>query len=1002
MNSRLYCKIIFSCLLLNALSAFSQNLFYHTTAINKIPYSQFQFIYEDSDRLIWLGSGNELIRFDGQNSVNIIDIYPDLKLNGPVIKMMEDDNFKYILSRNSSCIFALPKRNRHGFKTICLEDKIITDLLLNDQGPEMILANSVDSLYLFHMIEAEAKLSFQIVLPYPYRKSSIIKFSGGVLLLDLNKITFWDLEGNLIDRLDFPPKTIPFAESNMKFAVYDETIYLSHPTISGIKSLKIEDSKIILDVIPGMEEGQVSDIKFDKKGTLLIAWKEAEGFVKQISVYLKDDFDIHQTFELTDNSLQCFDAYNAFDRIVLGGYFNLKIISLSEYYLRNHLSIIQPDQNRILETGISMRGMTRVKNDLYFAREVNTIYRLDSKTNTLIPLQLREADGSRVELRCTNDLLYSEYLDKLIIASCSANVGTNHIYFVDYKTGISEKLSFKIRVQSMAFNPKDRTEVLFGYSEHSTGLGMLNLKTKQIEVFNIPNTKDAYYVRYLEDRIWVGTKKGLLVLNGKHELDPRFKVIQESIGLSEIYHISQKGKEIFLGTSSKGLYILNTDDLSFQIKDSKDGLTSNSIAGVIRDKNKFLWLATFNGLHVFNPDGKLIRVYTTTDGTNHNEYNRYSYYDDYTRLFFGSINGILEINTYGFLQDIKEVAKPVFIQKISYQLSSEKSNINKYFDSAPSTINYPREGIDLRIQISKRISTLANAPFRVKFIGKDKNWRYEDSEGYISLSDAPEGNHELLVQTKDLAGNWQAVNLNTKISRRKYFTQTALFQSILYLVLAAAIFLYLFNLYKQRTKYYNLRESIANDLHDQVGSALTSISMKASMLDEHSEISELKNISAEAHNALQLIRDTIWSVDPENDSLEHLLDRCKDFAYKAFQSRSVEIKFNQVIDLKQKINIGLRKELYLIFKEAITNCLKHADPSYILVNIKHSKGRLEMFIENDGVLIQLQNSGITNGLNRGLKSMQKRAKAIGGQLGYHNSGEVFEITFSAPLQFTLN
>ena len=96
MNSRLYCKIIFSCLLLNALSAFSQNLFYHTTAINKIPYSQFQFIYEDSDRLIWLGSGNELIRFDGQNSVNIIDIYPDLKLNGPVIKMMEDDNFKYI------------------------------------------------------------------------------------------------------------------------------------------------------------------------------------------------------------------------------------------------------------------------------------------------------------------------------------------------------------------------------------------------------------------------------------------------------------------------------------------------------------------------------------------------------------------------------------------------------------------------------------------------------------------------------------------------------------------------------------------------------------------------------------------------------------------------------------------------------------------------------------------------------------------------------------------
>ena len=358
---------------------------------------------------------------------------------------------------------------------------------------------------------------------------------------------------------------------------------------------------------------------------------------------------------------------------------------------------------------------------------------------------------------------------------------------------------------------------------------------------------------------------------------------------------------------------------------------------------------------------------------------------------------MLEVDLNGFLKDVKFNPKTVYVQKIVYQLSDNKTNVNQYFQSTPEVISYPKNSIDLRLQMSDRISLSKDPVYRAKLVGYDSSWRYEDGEGYISLSDAPEGEFQLLVQAKNLAGEWKDTGIRTTVLRQKVFTQTAIFQVLIYSSLGIAIFLYLWNVYHQRTRYYQLREGIANDLHDQVGSALTSISMKARMLSEASESVEMGSISDEATNALQLVRDTIWSVDPENDTLEHLIDRCKDFAYKAFESRYVEIRFVHNMDLKQKIKIDLRKELYLIFKEAITNSLKHASPSYVDVKLSYKKGQLELTIENDGVIHINPGENLKDGLSLGLKSMQRRAQNLGGMIAYKSEGNIFEVSLLAPI-----
>ncbi|MCB0648542.1 MAG: hypothetical protein KDC49_17855 [Saprospiraceae bacterium] len=976
----------------------AQNTSFSSTEITNIPHSQFHFVYEDNDRIIWLGTSTELIRFDGQNAVNIRDIYPEISFNGPVFKIIEDQNYKYVACKNSHCIYALPKHKiSEKSKSICLQRQNIEDVIVSKDGSFKVLSSSNDSIFIDEYKNDKSRSLWQGKLEYPYRRPNIIETDDGFLVVDIKKITLINSDGNPKDELILPNTVIPFAESNLTTAVYKERIFLAHQALAGIWEIKIEQNNICLLPPSRAIHGQVGDMRFDHFGHMVVAWKDPEGFMKRISVFQDLNFEKERSIELKDKSLQSLDAYDAMSRIGLGGYFNLKIITLSNPYFKNFLSAPNFIENQILEAGISMRGVVKLGGKLYFLREVNTVYEYDPEKQTVRPLDLRETNGQKVELRCTNDLLYSPTLDKLIVASCSKTVGVNHIFIIDYKTGICEKVTFDIRIQTMAFNPKNNNEIFFGYSEHSNGVGSFDLFSKTYKLLAAQNSKDTYFLRFIDNRFWVGTKKGLLVLDSNLQPDKKFNELSALIGINEIYHISEKNNTVFVGTASKGLFIYDKITGKTDICDSKSGLTSNAIASAIVDDYGYLWIATFNGLNVFDQKGDLIKVYTQKDGTNHNEYNRYSFFDAGDKIYFGSINGMLEVDLNGFLKDVKYNPKTVYVQKIVYQLSDNKTNVNQYYQATPEVISYPKNSIDLRIQMSDRISLSKDPVFRGKLVGYDNNWRYEDGEGYISLSDAPEGEFPILVQTKNLAGEWKDTGIRTRVLRQKVFTQTALFQVLIYSSLGIAIFLYLWNVYHQRTRYYQLREGIANDLHDQVGSALTSISMKARMLSDANESQEMKSISHEATNALQLIRDTIWSVDPENDTLEHLIDRCKDFAYKAFESRYVEIRFVHNMDLKQKIKIDLRKELYLIFKEAITNSLKHASPTYIDVKLSYKKGQLEMTIENDGV-VNVNNGGNTkDGLSLGLKSMQRRALNLGGILEYKTEGNTFEVSLLAPI-----
>jgi len=141
------------------------------------------------------------------------------------------------------------------------------------------------------------------------------------------------------------------------------------------------------------------------------------------------------------------------------------------------------------------------------------------------------------------------------------------------------------------------------------------------------------------------------------------------------------------------------------------------------------------------------------------------------------------------------------------------------------------------------------------------------------------------------------------------------------------------------------------------------------------------------------MRDTIWSVNPAHDTLGSLTDRMKDFAFNMLSHRNIPIHYDITLSKNNnKISPAFRKEVYMIFKEAITNILKHARPSQVQILVKSKNDYFQMSIVNDGILAE---NG--DGMNMGIKSMTKRAESLDGKIKIQN-GRQFEVNLSCPLK----
>lgn len=194
-----------------------------------------------------------------------------------------------------------------------------------------------------------------------------------------------------------------------------------------------------------------------------------------------------------------------------------------------------------------------------------------------------------------------------------------------------------------------------------------------------------------------------------------------------------------------------------------------------------------------------------------------------------------------------------------------------------------------------------------------------------------------------------------------------------------------------------LRENISRDLHDDVGSILTGLAMKTELLAEElptrhrpafGEVTEL------SRSAMHRMRDAVWIMDSSRDSWQSLKERIQEFAYEILTPKDIAFSLKSKGSKKEEpLASNVRRQLYLITKEALANAVKHApNATWVKVDFQLSKTRIKLTIENDGLMAI---SGKTSAGN-GLRNMQQRAKDLGGTLSTERIGDRFSISFSGP------
>ncbi len=272
------------------------------------------------------------------------------------------------------------------------------------------------------------------------------------------------------------------------------------------------------------------------------------------------------------------------------------------------------------------------------------------------------------------------------------------------------------------------------------------------------------------------------------------------------------------------------------------------------------------------------------------------------------------------------------------------------------------------------------------------------SQNEVTFSHLPGGTYRFRVRTVDFRGN----PLAGREAVLPFRVVPPFYRALWFWVLCAvgfagAVYFYFKMKQNQRLEQEKNRLRIARDLHDEVGSLLSTISILSNSalraVEMDLEKSRLASIGEKARTAMENMSDIVWAVNPLNDSMPQIIQRMTVFAAETLEAAGIELRFSVGPEVeKLSLPLEVRKDFYLIFKESVANCARHSHAGEASIFLKKENGWLVFELSDDGVGL----SKISKNLNfenanslggNGLKNMAARARGFGGEFLIENNFE---------------
>lgn len=535
------------------------------------------------------------------------------------------------------------------------------------------------------------------------------------------------------------------------------------------------------------------------------------------------------------------------------------------------------------------------------------------------------------------------------------------------------------------------------YLGSSKGLYEYDFTTETMDlvkdsVSGISVVSNVFDLQIENEKLWIATSSGLYVFEAK----PRsIKSIPDLKGITvRDIHSTQDGT-LWLGTGGKGLIAFDLSSQKSQKYDHNNGLSNNTINVITSShEGKLIWAGTNNGLSCIDRESGNLVNYYEEDGIAHNEFNRKAVtIDNEGNIWMGGLDGIT-------IFDPKKLAKSEIVTPEllltgvgKYDGDTERVVFNTRNVINQRTFDYNPDDRLFQFRFALNdFRTSDKNKFRYKIEGLHKDWVDISGQRELLVDNLNPGAYTLKIAGTNGRGSWSEP-LEIFLYMEHAFYQTIWF----YLVILVGLVLMGIAIHKIRVsqllKIERVRARIARDLHDDLGSTLTRISMFSELAETSERKTEyLKDVARMSQDASSTLSDIVWSIDNTDDTMGALLERIKDHLYKMVQHTKMEYKFSvKGVDEKSELKAEVKQNLFLIAKEAINNSVKYSNGSQVNLLINQKGGWLTMKISDNG---EVEQEILKEG--NGLRNMQSRAESIGGRYEL-STGNGFGILVSIPV-----
>lgn len=437
-----------------------------------------------------------------------------------------------------------------------------------------------------------------------------------------------------------------------------------------------------------------------------------------------------------------------------------------------------------------------------------------------------------------------------------------------------------------------------------------------------------------------------------------------------LYVDKRKGL-IWYGVQPIGLVQYRIGQGTSRVFNVKNGLTTGMITGITADKHSRLWLGTTQGISCFDPAQEKAINYARSDGLPGSNYTSKLFYDStLNRIYAGSP---------GMLTWFTVPEKLVDDQPMRIYLTDLKVNGHPAKYSLHGQMELGPDQNNLYVKFSA-INLSDGNKNRYQYRLNEDQWTDLGKQSEIRLASLNPGNYALEVRAAHKQGSFGPGRTLLHVSIHPYFTDTFWFYLVCLVVAASLIFAwYRYRLGNLR-RIEGMRTRISRDLHDEIGSRLTNINMMSQIIRQgparQKEEALLGKIQEESEEISRSMREIIWDIAPQNDHLGVAMPRMLSFASQLLESKGIEVQafIGELDDLS--LDMAMRRDLFLIFKEAVHNIVKHSAATKAVIRASVQGGRFQLRIEDNGRGLGQQ----PNFHESGLRYMKQRAESHGWKL----------------------